>query len=122
MPRAAVLFAVPQAACVYAVDVSPSALHYARHNASACGFERTVKPLLGSWFQPLQAPVGEGGAGLGPGSLGGVLSNPPYIPRCDPPCAPPMRCMQCSGLCALNCKATASPTATAPCHRWLFQH
>jgi release factor glutamine methyltransferase len=57
---------------VYAVDLSPTAVAYAAANAAACGVQDAVQPLQGSWFMPLQHLKGR---------LGGVLSNPPYIPR-----------------------------------------
>lgn len=57
---------------VYAVDLSPTAAAYAAANAAACGVQDTVHALQGSWFEPLQHLKGR---------LGGVLSNPPYIPR-----------------------------------------
>lgn len=60
------------AACVYAVDLSPTAVAYAAANAAAHGVGDAVQVLQGSWFSPLQELQG---------SLGGVLSNPPYIPR-----------------------------------------
>jgi methylase of polypeptide subunit release factors len=101
-----------QVAVVWAVDVSPTAVDYARFNAQlvfgsdarapaapptavppsspprsgpgaapsilteaeAASGERPVRAVLGSWFEPLRS------AGLA-GRLGGVLSNPPYIPR-----------------------------------------
>lgn len=60
------------APCVYAVDLSPTAAAYAAANAAACGVGGAVQVRQGSWFSPLQELQG---------SLGGVLSNPPYIPR-----------------------------------------
>lgn len=57
---------------VYAVDLSSTAAAYAATNAAACGVQDTVHALQGSWFEPLQHLKGR---------LGGVLSNPPYIPR-----------------------------------------
>ncbi|KXZ41697.1 hypothetical protein GPECTOR_315g10 [Gonium pectorale] len=90
-------------AVVWAVDVSPAALAYAQFNAqlvlggspdgavaaasSSAGGAATaadaaggrcphVRVVRGSWFDPLLA------AGLR-GRLGGLLSNPPYIPRCQ---------------------------------------
>jgi HemK-like putative methylase len=59
---------------VYAVDLSPTAVAYATANAAACGVQGAVQAVQGSWFKPLQHLKGQ---------LGGVLSNPPYIPRSD---------------------------------------
>lgn len=59
---------------VYAVDLSPTAVAYATSNAEACGVQGAVQAVQGSWFEPLQHLKGQ---------LGGVLSNPPYIPRSD---------------------------------------
>ncbi|GLI67330.1 hypothetical protein VaNZ11_011518 [Volvox africanus] len=76
------------AAEVWAVDVSPVAIAYALFNARLClhtgayapklhnGSANTAGPIVhvvqGSWFEPLHHLRGV---------LGGVLSNPPYIPR-----------------------------------------
>ncbi|GIL54998.1 hypothetical protein Vafri_10668 [Volvox africanus] len=73
---------------VWAVDVSPVAIAYARFNVRLClqtgahapklhnGSANTAGPVVhvvqGSWFEPLRHLRGV---------LGGVLSNPPYIPR-----------------------------------------
>lgn len=57
---------------VFAVDLSTTAVAYAATNAAAHGVQETVQALQGSWFDPLQHLQGQ---------LGGVLSNPPYIPR-----------------------------------------
>jgi release factor glutamine methyltransferase len=57
---------------VYAVDLSPVAVSYAAANAARCGAGGAVEVRRGSWFEPL--------APLGPRALGGLLSNPPYIP------------------------------------------
>eukprot|EP00878_Enallax_costatus_P033957 GHUV01037549.1.p1 GENE.GHUV01037549.1~~GHUV01037549.1.p1 ORF type:complete len:302 (+),score=68.24 GHUV01037549.1:1074-1979(+) len=57
---------------VLAVDLSPTAVAYAAANAERCGVRNTVEVLQGSWFEPLQQQKG---------FLGGILSNPPYIPR-----------------------------------------
>lgn len=62
----------PPAAQLYAVDLSPTAVAYATANAAACGVQEAVQAVQGSWFEPLQHLKGQ---------LGGVLSNPPYIPR-----------------------------------------
>lgn len=57
---------------VYAVDLSHTAVAYATANAAAHGVQGAVQAVQGSWFSPLQHLQGR---------LGGVLSNPPYIPR-----------------------------------------
>lgn len=57
---------------VFAVDLSPTAVAYATANAAACGVQGAVQAVQGSWFEPLAHLQGR---------LGGVLSNPPYIPR-----------------------------------------
>lgn len=57
---------------VWAVDLSPTAAAYASANAAACAPPGAVRVVTGSWWAPL--------AGLR-GKLGGVLTNPPYIPR-----------------------------------------
>jgi release factor glutamine methyltransferase len=65
------------AVVVFAVDKSPQAAAYARHNAQVeCGLDlaQEVVVLEGSWAEPVKRCVA-------PRSLGGVLSNPPYIPR-----------------------------------------
>jgi len=63
-----------QAAKVWAVDLSPIAAAHAEFNAGLSGVSDLVQVVTGSWCDPLRA------AGL-TGRLGGVLSNPPYIPR-----------------------------------------
>ena len=62
-------------AVVWAVDLSEVAVAHAEFNASMCGAAGIVRVVQGSWCTPLND------AGLGNGSLGGLLSNPPYIPR-----------------------------------------
>jgi methylase of polypeptide subunit release factors len=57
---------------VWAVDFSPSAAAYAAANAAACTPPGAVRVVVGSWWEPL---------GHLRGQLGGVLTNPPYIPR-----------------------------------------
>lgn len=59
---------------VWAVDLSPTAVAYATANAAACGVQDSVSVAQGSWFEPLQQQQLQG-------KLGGILSNPPYIPR-----------------------------------------
>ncbi len=56
-----------------AVDISPVAVAYASYNADACGVGGALRVLQGSWGEPLFA------AGL-TDRLGGLVSNPPYIP------------------------------------------
>lgn len=65
-----------QQPCVLAVDVSPTALAYASANAASAGVAGDVALLAGSWLAPLLA------AGLA-GRLGGLVSNPPYIPAAE---------------------------------------
>jgi release factor glutamine methyltransferase len=57
---------------VYAVDLSLTAVAYATANAVAHGLQEAVAAVQGSWYEPLQHLQGQ---------LGGVVSNPPYIPR-----------------------------------------
>jgi release factor glutamine methyltransferase len=75
---------------VYAVDFSPAAAAVAKHNATRNGVN--VEVHEGSWFEPLRAVFeGEDAAQVSAssssnkysGTLGGVVSNPPYIPRRD---------------------------------------
>jgi release factor glutamine methyltransferase len=54
---------------LYAVDCSPEALAIARTNIEALGLRPQVTPVEGRWLEPLP-----------PAPLGGLLSNPPYIP------------------------------------------
>ncbi|GAX74214.1 hypothetical protein CEUSTIGMA_g1663.t1 [Chlamydomonas eustigma] len=64
---------------VYAVDISPIPLAHAQYNAELAGVSSHIRFALGSWDVPLRA------AGL-QGQLGGLLSNPPYIPRAQMSC------------------------------------
>lgn len=57
---------------MWAVDVSPIAAAYARYNADACGVGSLVHIAQGSWYDPV---------GHLAGRVGGIVSNPPYIPR-----------------------------------------
>jgi release factor glutamine methyltransferase len=59
-------------ASVWAVDLSAVGVAYTAANVARCGVEAAVRPCLGSWFGPLSQLRGQ---------LGGVLSNPPYIPH-----------------------------------------
>lgn len=59
---------------VVAVDVSPEAMRFTRYNAARLGVSETVEARLGKWWAPLEED-----ASL-VGRLGGLLSNPPYIP------------------------------------------
>jgi release factor glutamine methyltransferase len=61
-----------QDAQVWAVDVSPVAAAYARYNADACSVGGLVHIAQGSWYEPV---------GHLAGRVGGIVSNPPYIPR-----------------------------------------
>jgi release factor glutamine methyltransferase len=61
-----------QEASVWAVDLSPTAVAYATANAASCGVSSCLTVCQGSWYQPVQHLAGQ---------LGGILSNPPYIPR-----------------------------------------
>lgn len=54
---------------IYAVDCSPEALAIACTNVEALGLRSQVTLLEGRWLEPLP-----------PEPLGGLLSNPPYIP------------------------------------------
>jgi release factor glutamine methyltransferase len=88
-----------QHALVLAVDISPVAAAYATANANASGLGKHVQVLQGSWYQPVQQffkslPTRSGTTAAGSNSavgsstqagetgglLGGILSNPPYIP------------------------------------------
>jgi release factor glutamine methyltransferase len=68
-PAEAAAAAAPR---VWAVDLSPVAVAYARHNARLAGLQALVAVAQGSWYGPVQQLAGQ---------LGAVLSNPPYIPR-----------------------------------------
>ena len=56
---------------IHAVDCSPEALAIARINAQVYGLGDRIQFHLGSWLQPLTHLRGQ---------LGGIVSNPPYIP------------------------------------------
>jgi release factor glutamine methyltransferase len=56
---------------IYAVDRSSAALAIAQENISRCGFAGRIHLRQGSWWTPL--------VGL-QGQIGGMVSNPPYIP------------------------------------------
>ncbi|KAI8465887.1 MAG: dynein heavy chain 7 [Monoraphidium minutum] len=58
---------------VWAVELSPVAAAYAAANAAACAPAGAVRVAPGSWWAPLRPALA--------GRLGGVLTNPPYIPR-----------------------------------------
>ena len=59
-------------ATIHAVDISPAALTIAQTNAENLGFRERIQFYQGSWWQPLEALKGQ---------FGGMVSNPPYIPR-----------------------------------------
>jgi release factor glutamine methyltransferase len=61
-----------QQPAVWAVELSPLAAAYAEANAAACSPAGSVRVVPGSWWAPLAHLRGR---------LGGVLTNPPYIPR-----------------------------------------
>eukprot|EP00899_Mesostigma_viride_P002934 jgi/Mesvir1/12641/Mv02196-RA.1 len=63
---------------VWAVDISPEAAVVACTNVRRCGVEGMVRVCQGSWLEPLIVE-------LGPASLSGIMSNPPYIPSPDMP-------------------------------------
>lgn len=56
---------------VYACDISPVAVEYTKVNARRLGVDSVVEVRHGSWCDPL---------GQLQGCLGGIVSNPPYIP------------------------------------------
>ena len=56
---------------VVAVDASDAALRWAQTNVDRNGLQGTVTVAKGSWCEPLQPLAGK---------VGGILSNPPYIP------------------------------------------
>ena len=58
---------------VYAVDLAAEPAAHAAFNAQRAGVGDRVSVLRGSWYDPLRA------LGLS-GALGGIVSNPPYIP------------------------------------------
>ena len=59
-------------ATIYAVDISPEALEIAQANAKNLGLSSRISFLGGEWWQPLAHLQGQ---------VGGMVSNPPYIPR-----------------------------------------
>ncbi|MGB3616131.1 MAG: peptide chain release factor N(5)-glutamine methyltransferase [Elainellaceae cyanobacterium] len=58
-------------AAIYAVEYSPDALAIAQQNAKQHQLDARIQFYQGSWFGPLQPLRGQ---------LGGMVSNPPYIP------------------------------------------
>ena len=56
---------------VWAVDLSPTPVAYATFNSQRLGVPDRVRVVQGSWYEPLQQ--------AGAGSLGGIVSNPPYV-------------------------------------------
>ncbi|KAK3283658.1 hypothetical protein CYMTET_8651, partial [Cymbomonas tetramitiformis] len=56
---------------VYAVDLSPDAAAISQLNVQRCNLTDDVQVLRGSWYEPLSNLEGR---------LGGIVSNPPYIP------------------------------------------
>ena len=66
--------ALPEVPVVYAADVAPDPLVYASFNAQRYGVGHRVRPIESNWFEGLRH------AGIAPGSLAGIVSNPPYIP------------------------------------------
>jgi release factor glutamine methyltransferase len=65
--------ALPTAPIIWAVDVAPTPLAYASYNARRAGVEHRVKPVQGSWYEPILAVAGAST------QLAGIVSNPPYI-------------------------------------------
>ena len=57
-------------ATIHAVDCTQAALDLAQENAIRLGFEQ-IQFYLGSWWSPVQFLQGQ---------VGGMVSNPPYIP------------------------------------------
>lgn len=55
----------------FAIDISHDALSQAGANLGSHGLQEQVRPLQGSWWEPLRPHWGQ---------LNLVLSNPPYIP------------------------------------------
>ncbi len=72
-PAAGAEAEAPAAPGVVAVDLSPAAVAYARHNAQLAGLQALVSVVQGSWYEPVHGQLR--------GQLGAVLSNPPYIPQ-----------------------------------------
>lgn len=64
---------------VWAVDLSPAAVAYATANAAAHGVQDAVRVVHGSWLEPLAQQQQQ--QQQRKGWLGGILSNPPYIPQ-----------------------------------------
>lgn len=58
-------------ATIHAVDCSAAALAIAKENAQDLGFADQIKFYQGSWWQPLEALIGQ---------FSGMVANPPYIP------------------------------------------
>lgn len=71
----AILVARPKAK-VFAVDISEEALGFARLNAIRHGVDDRMVALKGDLLQPILASDGAG-------CIGGIISNPPYIPERD---------------------------------------
>lgn len=67
-----------QAAQVFAVDISSTAVAYARRNVAATGLPQHVQVLEGSWLEPVKQHMINS---KNPLVLGGIVSNPPYIPH-----------------------------------------
>lgn len=63
-------------AIVYATDLSPQALAVAMRNARSHGVEQRIVFLAGNLLEPLQDIQVNGMATI-------IVSNPPYIARCD---------------------------------------
>lgn len=63
---------LPQSPEIIAVDLSPTAVALASHNVRRYKLQDRVNVLEGSWFSPLSERL--------KGKIGGILSNPPYIP------------------------------------------
>jgi methylase of polypeptide subunit release factors len=78
-----------QAVRVFAVDKSPVAAAYARANIADAGLSQYVTVLEGSWYEPVcshllqpsQQTTATSQASHPGRRLGGILSNPPYIPQ-----------------------------------------
>lgn len=70
---AQLLQAYESEAVVLAVDASPSCIDCTRNNLKRLDI-KNVETLVGDWFKPLEPWKGR---------LGGIVSNPPYIPFKD---------------------------------------
>jgi release factor glutamine methyltransferase len=57
---------------VIAVDLSPKAVEYTSRNAQRLGVSDVLEVRRGSWCEPCGDLLG---------CLGGIVSNPPYIPQ-----------------------------------------